>query len=238
MKARIVSLFILIALGAWGFHESIRANRQIQILTELLVARESVNKDSLSQFYRIVERQKLSYSSSLRESWIILTCHSKNEQRKQKPTSPIKRDSSLEVEDTFGKDRPGGRVHEGIDIVAPKGTPVVCCVSGVILFVGRDVIGGNVVKILGDDKRIYYYAHLSQALYFDLASEVETGQVVGFVGNTGNAIFTPPHLHFEILEVLWPIPLITKSINPYQELIGESDSSAAKSLLCCKVRVS
>lgn len=48
--------------------------------------------------------------------------------------------------------------------------------------------------------------------------KIKQGQTIGYVGNTGNAISTPPHLHFEIMEIEWLLPLVTKNINPYFEL--------------------
>jgi murein DD-endopeptidase MepM/ murein hydrolase activator NlpD len=101
--------------------------------------------------------------------------------------------------DTFGAPRSGGRSHEGNDIFAPYGTPLLAAERGVIEKVGVNTLGGTKLWIAGESGTSYYYAHLSAyaAITTDGAL-VEPGDVVGFVGNSGDAITTPPHLHFEI----------------------------------------
>ena len=102
------------------------------------------------------------------------------------------------VADTWGAPRGGGRSHEGQDIFAPRGTPVYSATPGYVYRVGTSNLGGQVVWVLGAGGRRYYYAHL------DGFGDVEEGQyvtpdtVLGYVGNTGNAVSTPPHLHFGI----------------------------------------
>lgn len=127
-----------------------------------------------------------------------------------------------DVENTYGGKRPGGRKHEGLDIFAPRLSPVVSAIDGIILKAGRDILGGNVIWILGNDYRIYYYAHLSKCLDFKSEVKVKQGQTIGYVGNSGNAVSTPPHLHFEIMEIVWYFPLVTKNINPYYELVDSN----------------
>ena len=100
---------------------------------------------------------------------------------------------------TFGAPRSGGRSHEGNDIFAPMGTPLLASESGVIANVGVGTLGGTKLWVYGESGTQYYYAHL--IAYADgivEGSRVEAGDVVGYVGNTGNAITTPPHLHYEI----------------------------------------
>lgn len=121
--------------------------------------------------------------------------------------------------DTFGAPRANNRIHEGIDLFAPHGTPVVFALDGIILFRGRDILGGNVVKVLSVDKRIHYYAHLESPVQFSQGERVKRGELLGYVGNTGNAASTPPHLHLEIIEIEWLLPLVTRSINPYTLLL-------------------
>jgi murein DD-endopeptidase MepM/ murein hydrolase activator NlpD len=103
--------------------------------------------------------------------------------------------------DTYGafrSDVPGGW-HHGDDIFAPLGTPVVAVCSGTINRVGWEKVGGWRLWVrdgVGDE---FYYAHLSGFAPADLRStHVDAGQVIGFVGNTGDAFTTAPHLHFEI----------------------------------------
>ncbi|MBP3192896.1 M23 family metallopeptidase [Natronogracilivirga saccharolytica] len=123
------------------------------------------------------------------------------------------------IENTWGAPRQGDRTHQGIDLFASRGTTVVSAIDGVILISGRNTLGGNIVRILGDDRRIYYYAHLQSYLDFERGQPVSQGQTIGFVGNTGNAVSTPPHLHFEIMVISRLFPLRTKNINPYPELL-------------------
>ncbi len=94
----------------------------------------------------------------------------------------------------WGFPRSGGRFHEGHDLFAPQGTPAVAVVAGTaVQTTGR--IGGLQVKLLGDDGVSYYYTHLDR---FGSAGRVSAGTVVGYVGATGNAVGTSPHVHFEV----------------------------------------
>ncbi len=112
--------------------------------------------------------------------------------------------------DTFGAPRSGGRRHEGIDIFAPTGTPVVATVDGRIREVGITRIGGRIVYLLSADGTYYYYAHLDRfAVDIKAGRSVVAGEILGFVGNTGNAEKTPPHLHFEIH------PAGGRAVDPY-----------------------
>lgn len=94
----------------------------------------------------------------------------------------------------WGFPRSGGRFHEGNDLFATKGTPALATVAGnAVQRVG--VLGGNQVKLLGDDGTSYYYTHLDR---FGQGGRVSAGTVIGYVGNTGNAVGGPPHIHFEV----------------------------------------
>jgi murein DD-endopeptidase MepM/ murein hydrolase activator NlpD len=114
---------------------------------------------------------------------------------------------------TYGAPRSGGRSHEGNDIFAPSGTPLLAAERGVIANVGVGTLGGTKLWVYGESGTGYYYAHLSA--YADgivEGTEVEAGEIIGYVGNTGNAISTPPHLHFEIHpehgDAIDPYPLL------------------------------
>ncbi len=100
------------------------------------------------------------------------------------------------VQSVFGAARDAGRrEHEGIDIFAPRGTPVVAVVSG-IAQTGTNTLGGNVVWLHEPGAgRTFYYAHLDRWA-FDGTMTARAGDVLGHVGNTGNARTTAPHLHF------------------------------------------
>lgn len=99
----------------------------------------------------------------------------------------------------FGDPRDGGkRKHEGIDIFAPKGTPVLAVSSGRIIRTGKNRLGGKVVWMTNTSHGYnYYYAHLDSQLVMP-GQHVHPGDTLGLMGNTGNAITTPPHLHFGI----------------------------------------
>ena len=105
------------------------------------------------------------------------------------------------VADTFGASRPdvSGGWHHGDDIFAPLGTPVLAVAHGVVFSVGWNRIGGWRLWLRDDRGNDFYYAHL--AAYSPLAVDgaiVNAGDVLGFVGNTGDAKPTPFHIDFEI----------------------------------------
>jgi murein DD-endopeptidase MepM/ murein hydrolase activator NlpD len=128
-------------------------------------------------------------------------------------TFPVLGKSSGAIGSFFGDARDGGaREHEGIDIFAERGTPVVAVADGVISEVGDNRLGGKVVWQY-DAKRdvTYYYAHLnSQSVH--AGQKISAGTTVGTVGNTGNARTTPPHLHFAVYRpgrvAINPVPFI------------------------------
>ncbi|HEX2117824.1 MAG TPA: M23 family metallopeptidase, partial [Acidimicrobiales bacterium] len=94
----------------------------------------------------------------------------------------------------YGAPRGGGSSHMGNDILAPRGTPVVANVSGVVTQ-RNGAVSGLAYFLAGDDGNRYFGAHLDS---FGASGRVEAGTVVGRVGTTGDAAGTPPHLHFEI----------------------------------------
>ncbi len=96
--------------------------------------------------------------------------------------------------DTFGAPR-GGHTHKGVDMFAATGTPLVAVVAG-SLFFQSDNLGGLAAYVTGNDGTTYYYAHLND--YVGGGRTVSTGELIGHVGNTGDASGGPSHLHFEI----------------------------------------
>lgn len=92
------------------------------------------------------------------------------------------------------------RQHKGTDIFAQYGTPVIASSAGTVTRVGvRTAVGGNTVTVTAPDGTFYYYAHLDQhAEGLFEGQRVSAGQVLGYVGTTGNAQGTQPHLHYEI----------------------------------------
>ena len=108
--------------------------------------------------------------------------------------------------DDFAASRADTGWHHGNDIFAAAGAPVLAVTDGTLFLVGWNDIGGNRLWLRDDQGNEFYYAHLSA--YSPLAHEgarVRGGDVIGFVGATGDAVGTPPHLHFEIhpRELLW-----------------------------------
>lgn len=124
---------------------------------------------------------------------------------------------------TFGAPRSEGRTHEGVDIFAPRGTPVLAAHDGVVLRVGQYRLGGTVIHTLGRRGVIAYYAHLDRVRP-DLRAglPVREGETIGWVGNTGNARTTPPHLHFEARPIALglpardPVPLLGGPDRPWR----------------------
>lgn len=120
------------------------------------------------------------------------------------------------LENSWGNPRDGGaRKHKGIDIFAPRGTAVVAVQNGVITYIGTQPKGGLCLWLSTDSGASFYYAHLDRwapGLYEGM--EVRSGDLLGYVGNTGNARTTPPHLHFQVSEndrTVNPYPILTRA---------------------------
>jgi murein DD-endopeptidase MepM/ murein hydrolase activator NlpD len=128
-----------------------------------------------------------------------------------------------DLRDTWGASR-AGHLHAAIDIMAPRGTPVIAAVPGTVLKLFTSAAGGLTVYV-ADDKRefVYYYAHLDR--YAPELREqlvVRAGDILGFVGTTGNAPVNAPHLHFAV-ERLPPSGEWWKGepVNPYPILMSQ-----------------
>lgn len=141
---------------------------------------------------------------------------------------PVSGMTSKAVGSFFGDPRDGGvRSHKGVDIFAPKGTPVVAASPGVVGRKTNSKLGGKVVWLNSLKKGFtQYYAHLdSQAVR--PGQRVEVGDTLGFVGNTGNARYTPPHLHFSIYKygrgAVDPYPFVQQVLEEMP--VVEADSS-------------
>jgi murein DD-endopeptidase MepM/ murein hydrolase activator NlpD len=103
-----------------------------------------------------------------------------------------------DLADTWGGARSGGRRHEGIDIFARRGTPVIASTHGLVVRKGPNLLGGRTVGVLGPAGWYHYYAHLDAWSTVGLGDWVEVGTVLGYVGDSGNAKGTPTHLHYGI----------------------------------------
>jgi murein DD-endopeptidase MepM/ murein hydrolase activator NlpD len=106
-----------------------------------------------------------------------------------------------QVRDSYTAGRGGGRTHDAVDILAPRGTPVLAADDGVILKLRENEAGGITIYQLDPAERfVYYYAHLERyqnGLHEGL--RVSQGQVIGYVGTSGNAPDNLPHLHFQMM---------------------------------------
>jgi peptidoglycan LD-endopeptidase LytH len=124
---------------------------------------------------------------------------------------PVEGLTARAVQSEFGAARDAGRrEHEGIDIFAARNTPVLAVVDGTAQS-DTNPLGGNVVWLRDHgDARSFYYAHLTRAA-FEGTSRVTAGDVVGYIGNTGNARTTSPHLHFGIYQrgAIDPLPFLS-----------------------------
>ena len=110
------------------------------------------------------------------------------------PVQGIKRHG---LTDTWGASRSSGRTHEGIDILAPRGTKVFSATEGLVADLRNNKLGGKVVWIMGPAGTWHYYAHLDDHKRgLSVGDYVRKGDLIGYVGNTGNARHTAPHLHY------------------------------------------
>lgn len=110
---------------------------------------------------------------------------------------PVQGLDTRAVGSRFGAPRDGGiRAHHGVDIFAPRGTPVLAASDGFVRRAGTNRLGGNVVWLSDSERGVsHYYAHLDTQLV-QAGMHVRAGDTLGLVGNTGNARTTRPHLHF------------------------------------------
>lgn len=112
---------------------------------------------------------------------------------------PVQSVALRQVADTFGAPRGADRRHEGVDIFAPRGTPVTSTTRGVVVAINDRGLGGRQVWVLGPAGERHYYAHLDDwAPGLAEGDVVEAGAALGTVGNSGNARGTPPHLHYGV----------------------------------------
>jgi len=113
---------------------------------------------------------------------------------------PVSGYDTTAIKSWFGDSRDGGsRDHQGIDIFASRGTPVIAAAKGIVRSTRWNNLGGRVVWLNDDLGRSLYYAHLDSQVV-RRGDLVDVGDTLGFVGNTGNARTTPPHLHFGIYQ--------------------------------------
>lgn len=112
---------------------------------------------------------------------------------------PVQGVAAARIADTYGAPRGRDRTHQGVDIFAKRGTPVRSSTRGVLVSVREGGLGGRQAWVLGPAGERHYYAHLDDwAPGLAAKRVVAAGDLLGFVGTTGNARGTPPHLHYGI----------------------------------------
>jgi peptidoglycan LD-endopeptidase LytH len=126
-----------------------------------------------------------------------------------------------QLRDSWGDPRSGGRSHEGIDIFARRGTPVLSSTHGYVTAVHERGLGGKSVTVRGPAAHSHYYAHLDSYGRYAPGDWVDAGDTIGYVGTTGNAAGGSPHLHYGIFTGGGPI-------NPYPLLTSRGEQVAEK----------
>jgi hypothetical protein len=124
------------------------------------------------------------------------------------------------VSSNFGDIRSGGRKHEGLDIMAPMGSPIVSPTDAVVLKVGYGASSGYYVYTGNPGGEVFAYMHLEKASTLVAGDELDEGDLIGYVGNTGNAKGGSPHLHFEVRKngPIDPFLRITKEFSVEQRV--------------------
>jgi murein DD-endopeptidase MepM/ murein hydrolase activator NlpD len=142
--------------------------------------------------------------------------------RDKELTIPVAGVEASRIEDSFTAARDGGeRVHNAVDILAPRNTPILAADDGVILRMSSNALGGITIYAADREQQfVYYYAHLDHyKAGIKPGQTVQKGDTIGFVGTTGNAPKDVPHLHFQIM--LWPTDgkwWNGEPVNPYPVL--------------------
>jgi len=164
---------------------SVRALAGAAALCLSLAAPAAAQQMALLATFPLAGREARSSTDVLRERNLLI---------------PVQGVTARQLHDTYNDARSGGRVHDAIDIHAPRGTPVLAANDGVVIKLHSGARGGTSLYQLDTDGRTrYYYAHLTA--YADGIHEgvpVHKGQVIGYVGDTGNAQPGDYHLHFSI----------------------------------------
>lgn len=139
---------------------------------------------------------------------------------------PVEGITRSQLHDTYNQARSEGRTHHAIDIHAPRGTPVIAVADGTIRKLHSGARGGRAIYLMDDDGTTrYYYAHLDgYAEGLREGQRVEQGEVIGYVGDTGNAQPGDYHLHFSVAILdnasrWWE----GENLNPYDLLAPHAD---------------
>lgn len=150
-----------------------------------------------------------------RSDWMLLPRTSWELARLPPPDAlpvPVEGVDARRIADTFGAPRGTTRTHQGVDIFAARGTPVRSATRGIVVSVRDRGLGGKQVWVLGPAGQRHYYAHLDDwAPGLAERRVIQPGDLLGVVGDTGNARGTPPHLHYGIYGTQGafdPLPLL------------------------------
>ena len=145
---------------------------------------------------------------------------------------PVQGIRPSQLRNTFGDSRSRGRKHKALDIMAPRGTPVLAADDGMVAKISSNKGGGlSIYQVDPSGSIVYYYAHLDR--YADNLRDgqpLHRGDLIGYVGSTGNAPETAPHLHFAVLALerkgrWWG----GEALNPYDALLrGEGVTTAGR----------
>lgn len=125
---------------------------------------------------------------------------------------PVAGVAASQLRDSWGAARTEGRTHQGIDIFAPRGRAIVSTTAGIVVTIGTSRRGGRIVRVLGPAGQWHYYAHLESFAPIHPGQVIVRGTILGYVGDSGNAKGTPPHLHYGIYRfrggAINPYPLL------------------------------
>ena len=170
--------------------------RALQGAAFLLALAAFAAPDSAQAQRRLLGRPAAAGTSSLLAA---APAHGESREGARLPV-PVEGVSRDELRDTYNQARSAGRTHHAIDIHAPLGTPVIAVADGTIRKLHSGARGGLSIYLVDDDGVTrYYYAHLdAYAQGLREGQRVERGEVIGFVGDTGNAAPGDYHLHFSI----------------------------------------
>lgn len=135
---------------------------------------------------------------------------------------PVDGITAQQLQNTWGAARYGGRRHKGIDIMAPRNTPIRSVTEGIVEIKGMRGLGGQVVTITGPGGYRHYYAHLEEYGPQVVGDWVQAGEIIGYVGTSGNAAVSPPHLHYGIYAPSGG------AMNPYPFLRGSAPFPAVE----------
>lgn len=135
------------------------------------------------------------------------------------------------LRDTWGDARSNGRTHEGIDIFAPRGMPIISPTDAVVTNISSTVTGGNYVFTANPGGERYFYTHLDNfAAGLQEGTVLKAGDLIGYVGNTGNASGGAPHLHFSIYKdnvISNPFPRLTAEFTIEEKIASMTKILAA-----------